>query len=250
MTHRLRILLAAALLTVFMTGCATGPTPATREAILKTTAELIAEFWSAGPGSPRSAIAQEILRPLFEDPQVQEAFNRKPFLSSAETYWNKLEAEGLALLPDEELRRGVTLRLSLLRGATKDECASYLAVNASGAWLGPEGKSWRQRLARTTDVEFATALRLQVEAIRTRARRLAEPAFSLSQAQYARALGQLALSLPREAQDRITAAMERGIDSNPAANAAEACEVAVDLLTAQESATGNALRVFFVQPTP
>lgn len=234
-----------AVLAMLISGCTSPPTGATREANLRGVADIVADLWSVGPSSSRSTIAQQALRPLFEDPYVQDAYTKKPFLTTAEAYWTKLESEGLALLSDDELRKGVSIRLRLLRGATNEECASYVAASASGAWLGPEGKGWRSRLARATDEEFDVALRLQVQAVRTRARRIAEPPFALAQSEHVRALGQLVLALPREAQERISDAAGRGSTLGPS----ETCRVAVDLLSAQENASGNALRVFLVQPS-
>lgn len=224
-----------------LSACAASPYSAS-SASLSSAGELLARTWGAAPGSSREALSKEIVRSLAEDPAFAAASSRKPAFVSDEKFWAQFENEGFAMLPDAELRQAAALKLRLLQDATPGECQSYVATLSSGAWLSPESEQWRARLARASDEDFWSSMQLSKRALLERARRIDEPALTLTEKEYITAFGILMLSMPEAVRTEMLSLGERSGEPK----AADACRFAVHLLKAQTTASGASLRIGYV----
>lgn len=238
MIRRVQSAVAVALV-VALAGCAPVLTEAARNSNILAAADALAAYWGGDANSSRQALARQQLRAAMTDPNIADAWRAKPMLVSDESYGMQLEREGFAMLSDQALQRAASLRLRMLMDATAEECSSYVALNASGAWMAPEGAAWRRRLARVSDDDFAQSLQLSLQAIAERARRLNEPAFMLSEAEQQRAFGELVVAVPKSIRDEMFSASKSNSEPKPS----DLCRFVVELLRVQATSSGNALRV-------
>lgn len=235
-----KVNLGCAIASVLMLcACAQTPSAASKAGNEATAAEVLAKFWGAAPGSAREAMSLGLLRSIADDTTLKAAGARKPFLVSDEKYWGQLEREGYAMLQDDQLRRVAALKLKLLQDATVDECQAYLAGSTSGAWLGPDAEKWRRRLSRASDEDFWTWLQLSKQALLERARRIDEPAPAMTEREHNSAFATLVMSMPESIREDMFSVAARPGEPN----AADVCRFAVQLLKAQTTASGPALRI-------
>ncbi len=225
--------------------CAQVPTAASRDAAVSTTAELLARSWGAERGSSREALAQGVMRGFIEDPVLREAWKSKPLFTSDEAFWNQLQKEGSAMLPDEALRRNATLLVNMLETATPDECVSYQSVVKSGAPLGVEGEKWRRRLARASDDDFMRSMQFSKDAVSERVRRLNERPLTITRREYEAAFGRLMLALPMAEREAMMEAVQR----EDAGSNSQMCRFAAHLFRVQSELSGSdvhiPLRLFY-----
>jgi hypothetical protein len=229
----------AVLSLLILCACAQGPNAASKQAAAASAAEMLAKVWGAEPGSAREAISSGLLRSMVDDPVLIAAAGRRPLLVSDEKYWGQLEREGYAMLQDDVLRRVASLKLKLLQDATADECQSYLTATASGAWLGPDAEMWRRRLSRASDEDFWSWLQLSKQALLERARRIDETAYAMTEREYNSAFATLVMSLPESIREEMFSVAARPGEPK----AADVCRFAVQILRAQSTASGPALRI-------